>query len=196
MSEHVAEFKVPRRIVELEELPKGPTGKVQRIGMAERLGLTSTEESGSGSKSDVPFSFQDRNGEPISLLGATVASIFAKVLKREQVGFHENFFELGGDSIRATQITNRLQALLPLDLNAVLIFPPPRLIISFRTGDEGYLDAEGYLFLTGRLKEMINRGGEKIAPREVEEVLLGHQAIAQAAVFGMPHPTFALRSLR
>ena len=42
----------------------------------------------------------------------------------------------------------------------------------FRTGDQGYLDDDGYLFLTGRLKEIINRGGEKIAPREIDEVLL------------------------
>ena len=56
----------------------------------------------------------------------------------------------------------------------------------FRTGDQGYLDADGYLFLTGRLKEIINRGGEKISPREVDEVLLGHPAVAQAVTFGMP----------
>ncbi|MGE3511651.1 MAG: acyl--CoA ligase [Vicinamibacterales bacterium] len=60
----------------------------------------------------------------------------------------------------------------------------------FRTGDEGVLDAEGYLSLTGRLKEMINRGGEKIAPREIDEVLLGHPAVAEAVAFGAPHPTW------
>ncbi len=57
-----------------------------------------------------------------------------------------------------------------------------------RTGDQGYLDADGYLFLTGRLKEIINRGGAKIAPREVEEALLSHPAVAEAVVFGTPHP--------
>jgi oxalate---CoA ligase len=56
----------------------------------------------------------------------------------------------------------------------------------FRTGDQGYLDREGYLFLTGRLKEMINRGGEKISPREIDEVLLEHPAIAQALAFAIP----------
>ena len=58
----------------------------------------------------------------------------------------------------------------------------------FRTGDQGYLDADGYLLLTGRLKEMINRGGEKISPREIDEVLLGHPAVAKAVAFGAPHP--------
>ena len=57
----------------------------------------------------------------------------------------------------------------------------------FRTGDQGYLDADGYLFLTGRLKEIINRGGEKVSPRELDEVLLRHPAVAQAVAFAVPH---------
>jgi len=57
----------------------------------------------------------------------------------------------------------------------------------FRTGDQGYLDADGYLFLTGRLKEIINRAGEKISPREVDDVLMTHPAIAQAVTFAVPH---------
>ena len=58
----------------------------------------------------------------------------------------------------------------------------------FRTGDEGYLDGDGYLFLTGRLKEQINRGGEKVSPLEVDESLLRHRSVAQAVTFAMPHP--------
>jgi len=57
----------------------------------------------------------------------------------------------------------------------------------FRTGDQGVLDPSGYLRLTGRLKEMINRGGEKVSPLEVDEVLLNHPAIAQAVTFAFPH---------
>jgi oxalate---CoA ligase len=57
----------------------------------------------------------------------------------------------------------------------------------FRTGDEGTLDAEGYLFLTGRLKEQINRGGEKISPLEVDDALLRHPSVAEAVTFGIPH---------
>jgi acyl-CoA synthetase (AMP-forming)/AMP-acid ligase II len=55
----------------------------------------------------------------------------------------------------------------------------------FRTGDQGYLDKEGYLTLVGRLKELINRGGEKISPREIDEVLLTHTAVAEAVCFGI-----------
>jgi oxalate---CoA ligase len=56
-----------------------------------------------------------------------------------------------------------------------------------RTGDQGWLDEEGYLFLTGRLKEVINRGGEKISPHEIDEVLLAHPAVNEAVAFAVPH---------
>ena len=55
----------------------------------------------------------------------------------------------------------------------------------FRTGDQGFLDLEGYLVLTGRIKELINRGGEKISPREIDEVLLAHSSVAEAVCFGL-----------
>lgn len=57
----------------------------------------------------------------------------------------------------------------------------------FRTGDQGSLTSDGYLTLTGRLKEIINRGGEKISPLEVDEVLMDHPAVMQVVTFAMPH---------
>jgi len=59
----------------------------------------------------------------------------------------------------------------------------------YRTGDVGYFDMDGYLFLTGRIKEMINRGGQKISPREVDDALVAHPAVAAASTFSVPHPT-------
>lgn len=58
----------------------------------------------------------------------------------------------------------------------------------FATGDQGYFDEDGHLFITGRIKEMINRGGAKISPYEVEEVLGRHEDVIEAAVFAAPHP--------
>jgi len=57
----------------------------------------------------------------------------------------------------------------------------------FRTGDQGVLDGDGYLSITGRLKEIINRGGEKISPREVDEIIMQHPAVHQCVTFAMPH---------
>jgi len=57
----------------------------------------------------------------------------------------------------------------------------------FRTGDQGVMDEDGYLTITGRLKEIINRGGEKISPREVDDVLMDHAAVQQCVTFAMPH---------
>jgi acyl-CoA synthetase (AMP-forming)/AMP-acid ligase II len=60
----------------------------------------------------------------------------------------------------------------------------------FRTGDQGFVDGRGYLTLTGRIKELINRGGEKISPAEVDAILLEHSSVAEAAVFGVPDPKY------
>ena len=57
----------------------------------------------------------------------------------------------------------------------------------FRTGDQGVMDEDGYVAITGRLKEIINRGGEKISPREVDEILMDHPAVHQCVTFAMPH---------
>ncbi len=57
----------------------------------------------------------------------------------------------------------------------------------FRTGDQGVMDRDGYLRITGRLKEIINRGGEKVSPREIDEVLMDHPAVQQVVTFAVPH---------
>ena len=61
-------------------------------------------------------------------------------------------------------------------------------MLPFRTGDQGMFDPDGYLELTGRLKEIINRGGEKVSPLEVDGVLMDHPDIAQVVTFALPHP--------
>ncbi|MGH8919220.1 MAG: class I adenylate-forming enzyme family protein, partial [Actinomycetes bacterium] len=57
------------------------------------------------------------------------------------------------------------------------------------TGDLGRMDGEGFVYLAGRLDDVINRGGEKVLPREVEETLLRDPEVSAAAVVGRPHPT-------
>ncbi|MBM2840780.1 MAG: acyl-CoA synthetase (AMP-forming)/AMP-acid ligase [Bacteroidetes bacterium] len=59
----------------------------------------------------------------------------------------------------------------------------------FRTGDQGVMDGDGYLRIIGRIKEIVNRGGEKIAPREIDETFLSHPDVVQAVAFAVPHPT-------
>ena len=57
----------------------------------------------------------------------------------------------------------------------------------FRTGDQGLIDSYGYLTITGRLKEIINRGGEKISPKEIDEILVSHPNVAEAVTFSIKH---------
>ena len=59
----------------------------------------------------------------------------------------------------------------------------------FRTGDLGFLDQDGYLYLKARIKELINRGGHKVSPSDVDEILMEHPAVREAASFPGPYPT-------
>lgn len=60
----------------------------------------------------------------------------------------------------------------------------------FRTGDQGALDQNGYLSLVGRIKELINRGGEKVSPQEIDEVLASHPSVSEAVCFALPDPVY------
>jgi acyl-CoA synthetase (AMP-forming)/AMP-acid ligase II/thioesterase domain-containing protein len=108
LSDRLAGFKVPRVIRVVEEIPKGPTGKVQRIGLAARLGLGDTVgEPGpgggavAGSPGDLPVA-------PRTPMEATVAGTWAEVLGLDAVGVTDDFFALGGDSMLAAVIITRL----------------------------------------------------------------------------------------
>jgi aryl carrier-like protein len=59
----------------------------------------------------------------------------------------------------------------------------------FRTGDLGWIDGDGYLFITGRVRELINRGGAKVSPLEVDLAFMQHPAVREAATFAVPHPS-------
>jgi acyl-CoA synthetase (AMP-forming)/AMP-acid ligase II/acyl carrier protein len=106
LSGRLAAYKIPSRILFIEDLPKGATGKTQRIGLAEK--------------------FADQfQGQFITLqneLEATVAQIYVEVLGVEQVGATDNFFFLGGDSLRATQVLARIRAVLDVNLSIATIF--------------------------------------------------------------------------
>jgi len=104
----LAEFKVPRRIVFVDEIPKGPTGKLQRIGLAERLGLTFYEDAAA----DGPAQYT----APATELEQRLAGIWAEVLRLERVGVQDRFADLGGDSILAMQIVARIREDLQADV--------------------------------------------------------------------------------
>ena len=110
----LADFKVPAKVVFLDEIPKGPTGKLQRIGLAERLGImVSTTEI------NPVFS------SPITPIEKQLADIWGEVLGVEQIGIDDNFFHLGGDSILAGLILNRIRKVLQVELSFLALFETP-----------------------------------------------------------------------
>ncbi len=109
-STRLAPFKVPRRVIFVEQIPKGPTGKIQRIGLADRLGI---EPLGS-----VPPAAAAAFIAPRTKIEATLAEIWSHTLGVDRVGIHDNFFELGGDSMASAEIVTRVEHQLGVKINA------------------------------------------------------------------------------
>jgi amino acid adenylation domain-containing protein len=126
----LADFKVPARIVILEELPKGPTGKLQRIGLAAKLGLEGPAIAAPAEAA--PFVL------PRSPLEEALAATWRDVLDLKRVGIHDNFFELGGDSVLATQVISRVRDATGKDLPLLRLFETPTVAEL-----AAWLDAEG-----------------------------------------------------
>lgn len=112
-SGRIADFKCPRHVLIVKEIPKGPTGKVQRIGMAAKLGFAT-----SGS---LPPAFV----APQTSLERVLAGIFAEVLQVEKVGVYDDFFALGGDSLLATRVLIHLYEIIHIEVDVSLIFDAP-----------------------------------------------------------------------
>jgi acyl-CoA synthetase (AMP-forming)/AMP-acid ligase II len=109
----VADFKVPRQVLVVSELPKTTTGKFQRVGLAAKFGLANL--------TDMPRAFV----APQTPLERMLAECWAEILQLEQVGIHDNFFALGGDSLSATHVLARVYGITHLEIEASRFFETP-----------------------------------------------------------------------
>ncbi len=110
----LADFKIPRVVLFVDEIPKGPTGKRQRIGLAQKLGLTASDPTAT-----------TEYAPPTTAIEEKLVQIWSKVLGVEKVGINDNFFGLGGDSILAAQIINRVREVLQVELSFLIFFEQP-----------------------------------------------------------------------
>jgi len=116
----LADFKVPRKLLVLEEIPKGPTGKIQRVALAERLGLVRVDDGSpnGGAAADgfiAPRTFVER----------VVAGLWSELLEVEQVGMNDDFLVLGGDSVIAARLVNRLNDTFNVEIPLFSLFRTP-----------------------------------------------------------------------
>ncbi len=117
IQKHVAsrliDFKVPRHVIFLKEIPKGPTGKLQRIGLADKLSIEPINELQTSSTSEYKA--------PTTTLEKSLVKIWSEVLK-VTVGIRDNYFQLGGDSLKAEEIVTQTSKLLEIDRIPLVIF--------------------------------------------------------------------------
>jgi acyl-CoA synthetase (AMP-forming)/AMP-acid ligase II len=116
VSGRLANFKVPRQVLIVKELQKGPTGKIRRVGLAAKLGL----ESGIVAKQSFVA--------PRTPLENELAGIWADVLQREQVGIYDDFFALGGDSLLAAQVLTCIHDKMHLEVSLASVFEAPTVV--------------------------------------------------------------------
>src|SRR5262249_31317318 len=122
----LADFKVPSHVYIVDEIPKGPTGKMQRIGLAAKLGLTAPEQvqpDGYGI-SCKPVS-EANYAAPWTEVERILAKIWQEVLHVEQVSAQHNFFDLGGNSLDIVQVHNKLQDTFRRDISITEVFKYP-----------------------------------------------------------------------
>jgi acyl-CoA synthetase (AMP-forming)/AMP-acid ligase II len=109
-STRLASFKIPRRMIFVDQIPKGPTGKIQRVGLAGRLGIES-----------IAFT---QSVEPANIVGprtkieSILIEIWMKVLELDRVGIHDNFFDLGGDSVLSASVVTLVKRRVGVEINA------------------------------------------------------------------------------
>ena len=133
-AEKLTDFKLPRHIVFVEEIPKGPTGKLQRIGLAAKLGIP-----GNGHTESRPAPAYQA---PRTAVEKLVADIWVEVLKVEPVGAEDDFLDLGGDSVLATRLVSRIRDQLDVELSVASFFEAPTVATQARV-IEDILLAEG-----------------------------------------------------
>ena len=115
-SQQLSDFKIPRELVFLDEIPKGPTGKLQRVGLAAKLGLVATPRA----KHQV-----DVTHESHTQLEDLLATMWARIIGVERVGPHDNFFEIGGDSLAAMEFIGGIEQVTGKGLTIAALFEAP-----------------------------------------------------------------------
>ena len=119
IAERLAEFKVPRRVVFVQEIPKGPTGKLQRIGLAEKLSLTEVAASPESTPAAPTFA------PPTTPMENLLAAMWQQVLRIERVGINDNFFDIGGDSASAAQLAASIEQVTGAKLSIGALLEAP-----------------------------------------------------------------------
>jgi acyl-CoA synthetase (AMP-forming)/AMP-acid ligase II/acyl carrier protein len=147
--ERLADYKVPSQVIIVDEIPKGATGKLQRLGLAELLDEQLTHE----------------HAEPGNDMEQLIHDIFCEVLGLNTIGIHDNFFALGGDSIRGTHVITRLQTRVHIELPSVILFHKPTVaeLADHVTTSTDYLDADA---ITGILAEL-----DKLSDEEARDLV-------------------------
>jgi acyl-CoA synthetase (AMP-forming)/AMP-acid ligase II len=170
----IADFKVPRQVFIVDKIPKGPTGKVQRIRLAAELGLAADA---------VPLQASVAPRTPVERV---LAGIWAEVLQTERVGVHDNFFALGGDSLRATRVLIRLHEIMQVEVEVSRIFETPT-VAEIAEHIETLARADRTLQSPSTVPRVPRENGAGPASISQERLCALHHALPELPLFNIPY---------
>jgi len=151
--EHLADYKVPSQVLIVDAVPKGATGKLRRIGLAELLGER----------------LERHYVAPRNELEQAIADIFTAVLCLEKVGINDNFFALGGDSIRGTQVIGRLQSSLHVEVPIVTLFQKPTVaeLSAHVEASADYIDSDALSDILAEMETLSDKEAARLLAEEL-----------------------------
>lgn len=150
----LADFKIPSHVAIVDEIPKGSTGKLQRIGLAEKLA----------------DHLKRKYIAPRNKLEALITGIWSDVLHNESIGIHDNFFALGGDSLRATQVVSRIRSIFQTNLNIVTVFEKPTVseLAEVVAASSGLKDQDVLSGIIGEIEKLTDEEARKMLDAEIQ----------------------------
>ena len=152
----LADFKVPRQVVFVDEIPLGMTGKIERITMAAKLGLTSTAQT----------RIKSAFAAPRTQVEARLAGIWAQVLGLERVGIHDDFLGLGGDSMLATQVFSRVRQEFGVETTMIAFFEMPTIAIQAKNIEKAQSQTDEMMRALSEIENLSEAEAQRLLEQE------------------------------
>lgn len=155
----LADYKVPRRVVFVDEIPLGTTGKIERIAMAAKLGLTPSAQT----------RIKSAFASPRTPTEARLAEIWAQVLGLDRVGVHDDFLDLGGDSMLATQIFARVREEFGIEMTMIAFFDMPTIALQAKNIQEVQHQTDEVMWALREVEDLSEAEARQLLAEEIQQ---------------------------
>jgi acyl carrier protein len=154
----LADYKVPRRIVFVDEIPLGMTGKIERMTMAAKLGLTSSTQT----------RIKSAFAAPRTPIESRLAEIWAQVLGLDRVGIHDHFLDLGGDSMLATQVFARVREEFGVEMTMIAFFEMPTIALQAKNIEKAQCQTDEIMRALSEIENLSDAEAQQLLAQKAQ----------------------------